>query len=87
MIRLINRRLIIPRGDSGSFVLPLIAPVDAEYDEAYFSVFDTLTQEVIIEKQCSGLISWFIVISPPHPIVHLHLCLHLESMGETPLEC
>lgn len=53
MIRLINRRLIIPRGDSGSFVLPLIAPVDAEYDEAYFSVLDTLTQEVIIEKQCS----------------------------------
>lgn len=53
MIRLINRRLIIPRGDSGSFILPILSPIDKEYDKAYFAVLDRLTDTTILEKECS----------------------------------
>jgi len=42
MIRLINRRLIIPRGDTGTFTVPLIASATAA-DVAVFTIFDCLT--------------------------------------------
>ena len=41
MIRLIQRRLIIPRGDTGSFSIPTIGTVGAS-DIAIFGIFDPL---------------------------------------------
>lgn len=49
MIRLIKRRLIIPRGDSGSFSIPTLGAV-SEGDIAVFGVFDILTHETVIFK-------------------------------------
>lgn len=50
MIRFVFKRLIIPRGDSGSFMLPTIEPVE-KGDIAVFSILDTLTKSTILEKQ------------------------------------
>ena len=49
MIRLIKRRLIVPRGDTGSFTIPTLTTVE-EGDVAVFSVFDPLTRTTILEK-------------------------------------
>ena len=49
MIRLIKRRLIIPRGDTGSFTIPTLTTVE-QGDVAVFSVFDPLTRTTILEK-------------------------------------
>lgn len=49
MIRLIQRRLIIPRGDTGSFTIPTLGSVDAT-DIAIFSIFDPLTHRKIFQK-------------------------------------
>lgn len=46
MIRFIQRRLIIPRGDTGS----LTVPTAAEGDAAVFSIFDPLTRKTVLEK-------------------------------------
>ena len=53
MLRLINRRLIIPRGDSGSFALPTLGIAD-EGNVAIFSIFDTLTRETKAQKMQLG---------------------------------
>ena len=49
MIRIIGRRLIIPKGDTGFFSLPNYA-LCQEGDVAVFSVKDKLTRKTIIEK-------------------------------------
>lgn len=49
MIRVIQRRLIIPRGDTGTFTLPLL-PGTEQNDVAVFSIYDPLTREVILQK-------------------------------------
>ena len=49
MIRLIKRRLIIPRGDTGSFTIPTLTTVE-QGDVAVFSVYDPLTRTPILEK-------------------------------------
>lgn len=49
MIRLIQRRLIIPRGDTGSFTIPTLSSVDPT-DKAIFSIFDPLTHKKIFQK-------------------------------------
>lgn len=49
MIRLIQRRLIIPRGDTGSFFIPSLPGVK-EGDIAIFSIYDALTKTTIFEK-------------------------------------
>lgn len=49
MIRLIQRRLIIPRGDTGSFTVPTLTTVSAG-DVAVFSIFDRITNKNIFEK-------------------------------------
>jgi len=43
MIRLIQRRLIIPRGDTGSFTIPALKSMQPE-DVAVFSIYDPLTK-------------------------------------------
>lgn len=49
MIRIIGRRLIIPKGDTGFFSLPNCGVYDKK-DIAVFSVKDPLTRKTIIEK-------------------------------------
>lgn len=52
MIRLVQRYLIIPRGDTGSFSIPVIA--NDKQGIAVFSIMDTLTQTLIFQKQVSA---------------------------------
>lgn len=49
MIRLIGRRLIIPRGDTGSFTIPTQGTVSTG-DLAILSIYDPLTQTTVCEK-------------------------------------
>ena len=50
MIRLIQRRLIIPRGDTGSFTIPILGTV-MDGDIAVFSIYDPLTNKTVFEKE------------------------------------
>lgn len=49
MIRVILRRIIIPRGDTGTFTIPTLTYVQ-EGDVAVFSVYDKLTHTTVLEK-------------------------------------
>lgn len=49
MIRMIQRRLIIPKGDTGSFSLPLKQSVE-QGAIAVFAIFDPLTRTTIFSK-------------------------------------
>lgn len=50
MIRVIGRDLIIPRGDSGSFSVP-IKLNNGEETRIIFSIYDELTRTTIFEKE------------------------------------
>lgn len=50
MIRLIRRRLIIPRGDTGFFALPLTGHLH-NTGVAVFDIFDPLTKTTVLEKE------------------------------------
>ena len=52
MIRVVQRRLIIPRGDTGTFTLPVLPGTESE-DVAVFSIYDPLHKEVIFQKLCT----------------------------------
>ena len=49
MIRMVGTRIIIPKGDTGSFYL-INKGAHSENDVAVFSVKDPLTQKTVIEK-------------------------------------
>ena len=49
MIRLIQRRLIVPRGDTGTFSIPVLAGKDTG-DASVFTIFNPLTHRKIFEK-------------------------------------
>lgn len=49
MIRLVQRKLIIPRGDTGSFSIPIKEEV-VSGDVAIFAIFDELTKTTVFEK-------------------------------------
>lgn len=53
MIRLIQRRLIIPRGDTGSFSIPILAGKNTG-DVAVFTVFDLMTHKKLLEKTATA---------------------------------
>lgn len=53
MIRLIQRRLIIPQGDTGAFTIPTQGMV-SEGDIAILSIFDSLTRTVVLEKKIAA---------------------------------
>ena len=53
MIRLIGRRLIIPRGDTGSFTIPTQGTVQ-EGDLAFLSIYDPLTHTTVCEKKINA---------------------------------
>ena len=46
MIRLIQRRLIIPRGDTGSFTIPIQGTME-EDDAAIFYIYDSMTKKSV----------------------------------------
>lgn len=50
MIRVIQRRLMIPRGDTGTFTIPLL-PGTEQGDTAVFSIYDPLKQEVLLQLE------------------------------------
>lgn len=47
MLRIIGNRIILPKGDTGAFKLPVSSEGNAV---AVFSVFDKLTRKTVIEK-------------------------------------
>ena len=49
MIRLVQRNLIIPRGDTGSFAIPQLQSM--ENNIAIFTIFDPLTRTKVFEKR------------------------------------
>ena len=53
MIRLIQRRLIIPQGDTGTFTIPTQGTVSTG-DKAIFSIYDNLTHTTVLEKQIAA---------------------------------
>lgn len=50
MIRLIQRRLIIPQGDTGTFTIPTQGGVESG-DKAIFAIYDNLTHKTVLEKE------------------------------------
>ena len=50
MIRLIQRRLVIPRGDTGTFTIPTLGSVE-EGDVAVFSIYDPTIRTTVFEKE------------------------------------
>lgn len=50
MIRLIQRTLIIPRGDTGFFTIPQLTAANAQ-NTAVFTIFDPITHTKIFDKQ------------------------------------
>lgn len=50
MIRLIQRRLIIPQGDTGTFTIPTQGEVE-NGDKAIFAVYDNLMHKTVLEKE------------------------------------
>lgn len=50
MIRLIQRRLIIPQGDSGTFTIPTQGTVE-QGDKAILAIYDNLTHTTVLEKE------------------------------------
>lgn len=54
MIRLIQRHLIIPRGDTGSFTIPTLVSPDVN-DIVVFSIFDPLTHRKIFQKRVTAI--------------------------------
>ena len=50
MIRLVQRRLIIPQGDTGTFTIPTQGTVEAG-DKAIFAIYDNLTHTTVLEKE------------------------------------
>lgn len=49
MIRMVQRRLIIPRGDTGSFSIPYLKHIN-QGDVAVFTIFDVMTHTKLFQK-------------------------------------
>lgn len=53
MIRLIQRKLIIPRGDTGTFSVPVLPKINLSSSVAVFTIFDPRTQQCIFQKEAT----------------------------------
>ena len=49
MIRVVQRKLIIPQGDTGNFSIPTQGSVSAG-DKAILAIYDNLTHQTVVEK-------------------------------------
>ena len=52
MIRVLQNKLIIPRGDTGTFSVPVLTSFN-EGDTAIFSIIDNRTNKNILQKECT----------------------------------
>ena len=50
MIRVVQRKLIIPQGDTGEFVIPTQGTVSSG-DVAILAIYDNLTHQTVLEKK------------------------------------
>lgn len=50
MIRMIQKQLIIPRGDTGTFSIPILASSSSDQDASIFTIFDPLNHKKIFQK-------------------------------------
>ena len=50
MIRLIQRRLIIPQGDTGTFTIPIQGTMESG-DKAILAIYDNLTHKTVFEEE------------------------------------
>lgn len=50
MIRIVQRRLIIPQGDTGSFTLPLLQTAQ-EGNKVKLTIYDPLHKQVVLTKE------------------------------------
>ena len=50
MIRIVQRRLIIPQGDTGTFTIPTQGSVSIG-DKAILAIYDNLTHKTVLEKE------------------------------------
>lgn len=53
MIRLIARRLIIPRGDTGEFTVPLLESDSTSPKVAIFTIFDLINNKIIYQREAT----------------------------------
>lgn len=60
MIRIIGTRILVPKGDTGFFTLP-VRGARTPGDVAVFSVFDNLTRSTVIEKIVDASNSYLII--------------------------
>lgn len=51
MIKLVQRRLIIPRGDTGDFTIPVLTSACNKNTIAVFSIFDLIDGKLIFSKE------------------------------------
>ena len=51
MIKLVQRRLIIPRGDTGNFTIPVLTSASDKNTVAIFSIFDLTDGKVLYQKE------------------------------------
>lgn len=65
MIRLLNRKLIIPRGDTGTFSVPVLSDIDLNNCIAFFTIFDNRTQKRLLQKQAE-IMNQLITINIQH---------------------
>lgn len=54
MIRLVQRRLIIPRGDTGSFTLPVLPNLNLN-NSAIFTIFDMIHHTKVFQKTVNNI--------------------------------
>ena len=70
MIRLVQRRLIVPRGDTGSFSIPAMSPPE-EGDIAVFTIFDEVTQTKLLSKKIVATDNIFNIVFTHNDTVNL----------------
>ena len=51
MIRMIARKLLLPRGDTGNFTIPLLASHTSQNTVAIFSILNLITNEIIYQDE------------------------------------
>lgn len=66
MLRTIGTRIILPKGDTGSFRLPVKQDYNSSNSIAVFSVYDKLTRKTIIEKEFTIADDGYVYINLSH---------------------
>ena len=70
MIRLIQNKLILPRGDTGTFSVPVLTSF-TEGDKAIFSIIDLRTNKILLSKECTCSDNTFVITFTHEETVNL----------------